>query len=151
MSRFLVLAGKGKRCSLDLKAISCSSFWGFFFLFKIGTAGVGLCFSNFRYICNTIFSVSYLFFYLLVYFPRHANVISLMVACSLMEFACLSVEGYWSWSLGRQFWGMLFPHWAQQHLLCSEQHFSSRIKYIPLEKCILVSFSYLESFQLKYF
>lgn len=109
MSRFLILAGKGKRCSLDLKAISCSSFWVFFFfLFKIGTAGVGLCFSNFRYICNTIFSVSYLFLLFIGLFSKTCKC-DIFDGCLQMEVACLSVEGYWSLSLGRQFWGMLFP------------------------------------------
>lgn len=50
VSRFLIVAGKGKRCCLDLKAISCRSFGVVFFLFKIDMAGLELCFGNLSYI-----------------------------------------------------------------------------------------------------
>lgn len=85
MSSFLILAGEGKRCGLDLKAISCSSSWVFFFLVKIGAAGLGLCFSNFSYVCNVIYYLCFLFLLFIGLFSETCK-------CDILD-GCLQPHG----------------------------------------------------------
>lgn len=64
---------------------------------------MGLCFSNFSYICNVMYCFCFLLIFLLFIGLFSKTCKWDILNGGLQPHGSLSVKGHWSWSLGRQF------------------------------------------------